>query len=103
MRPILASLPILEVLLPYFWGYNCSLKCEKHGWTAVRQEVRFVTNILRWNFQRELDTAVCFGIRCVTLPKNLKVEISLKLLNGESTKTNICHELYAFLLPDASL
>lgn len=62
-----------------------------------------MTNILRWNFQRGVYTAVCFGIRCVTLPKIFKVEFSQKLLNGESTKTNICPELYAFLLPAASL
>ena len=94
MRLTLASLPILKVLLLYFWGYHCSLKHEKHRWNVVRQEVRFVANILRWNFQGELDTAVWFGIRCVTLPKIfLKVEFSQKLPNDESTKANICHKL----------
>lgn len=62
-----------------------------------------MANVLRRDFQRESDTAVWFGIRCVTLPKIfLKVEFSQKLPNDESTDANICHKLYVILLPDAS-
>jgi len=54
-------------------------------------------------FQRELDTAVWFGIRCVTLPKNLlKSGVFAGIPNDESTKANISDKLYVILLPHTS-
>lgn len=60
--------------------------------------MRYLANILRWNFHRELDTAVWFGSRCQTLPKIFfKMEFTEKL-----PKASVFHKLYAILLPDAS-
>lgn len=58
VRLTLASLPLLNILFLYSWGYHCSLRSEKHRENVVRQEVTFVPDILRWNFQRELGCLV---------------------------------------------
>lgn len=46
MRVTLTSLTVGEVLLLYLWAYFSSLKREKCRWKGVRQEVRYLANVL---------------------------------------------------------